>query len=336
MSNGDVLALPPFRSHLLLRGGHRQTLAAYCLKGEQRRYTATRHTIELPDGDRLILHDDCPQNWGPTSPFVLLLHGLAGCHGSFYMIRVAGKLVDRGVRVFRLDHRGCGSGARMARLPYHAGRSDDVRFAFEHAARTCNGSLGGIVGFSLSGNMLVKMLGEDGRSGRSATYLACAAAVNPPIDLELCGDALRKRSNRFYDRHFTRLLCDQVQDRIDHVPDAPGPIGGAIPERLREFDDAYTAPVSGFDGVYDYYANCSGAQFVSSISVPTLILTARDDPLIPVTSFEQLPSVPSVLLHIAEHGGHLGYIARPGSDPDRRWMDWRVIDWLAAHLRFVV
>ena len=336
MSNEDSFILPPFRPHPLLRGGHRQTLAAYAFKGEQRRYSATRHTIELPDGDRLILHDDCPANWGPGAPFVLLLHGLAGCHGSFYMIRVGGKLVDRGVRVFRLDHRGCGSGAKLARLPYHAGRSDDVRAACDCAAGLCNGSLGGVVGFSLSGNMLLKMLGEDGRSNRVPPYLACAAAVNPPIDLEQCGDALRKRSNRYYDRHFTGLLAQQVQERIDQVVDAPGPVGGSIPARLREIDDKYTAPVSGFDGVYDYYANCSGAQFVPAINVPTLILTARDDPLIPVMSFEQLPAVPAVQVHIEEHGGHLGYIARPGIDPDRRWMDWRVVEWLAAHLRFGV
>ena len=99
---------------------------------------------------------------------------------------------------------------------------------------------------------------------------------------------------------------------FDQVADAPGPIGGSIPDRLREFDDKYTAPVSGFEGVYDYYSHCSGAQFVPAINVPTLILTARDDPLIAVTSFEQLPAVPAVQVHIAEHGGHLGYIARPG------------------------
>lgn len=326
--------LPPFHPHPLLRGGHRQTLFAYFIRSRAARYSATRHRVDLPDGDVLMLHDDCPQNWSPGSPFVVLMHGLAGCHGSAYIERIARKLTACGVRTFRLDHRGAGAGAKLSRLPYHAGRSDDVREAFEAASRLCPGSLGGLAGFSLSGNMLLKMLGENGRTGYSPEYLACATAVNPPIDLGLCSDALRRSDNRFYDRHFTKLLVPQVQQRIDSFPDAPQPVADWAPQTLREFDETYTAPASGFASLQDYYDRSSSAQFVESIETPTFILTGRDDPLIPACSFEQLPEVPAVSVHIAEHGGHLGYVAGKSSDPDRRWMDWRVIDWLAMHLRF--
>lgn len=331
MSEAD---LPKFNPHPLLRGGHRQTLFAYFIRSKAARYSAVCHRVDLPDGDVLMLHDDCPPDWGPGSPFVVLMHGLGGCHGSAYIERIAGKLQQFGVRTFRLDHRGSGAGAKLSKLPYHAGRSEDVREAFHAASQLCPGSLGGLAGFSLSGNMLLKMLGENGRTGYSPEYLACAVAVNPPIDLGLCSEALRRRDNRFYDRFFTKLLVPQVQERLETFPDAPRPNDGWAPPTLRDFDETYTAPVSGFASLQDYYDQSSGAQFVESIETATYILTGRDDPLIPATSFEQLPNVPSVTVHIAEHGGHLGYVAGKTTDPDRRWMDWRVIDYLAQHLRF--
>lgn len=324
--------LPLFHPHPLLRGGHRQTLFAYFIKGKAARYSATCHRVDLPDGDILMLHDDCPGDWGPGSPFVMLMHGLGGCHGSAYIERIARKLNTLGLRTFRLDHRGAGAGAKLSKRPYHAGRSEDVREAFHAASQLCPGSLGGIAGFSLSGNMLLKMLGENGRTGYSPEYLACAVAVNPPIDLGLCSQTLRRSDNRFYDRYFTKLLVPQVQQRIDSFPDAPRPEGHWDPQTLREFDETYTAPVSGFSSLQDYYDRSSGAQFVDSIETPTMILTGRDDPLIPASSFEQLPAVPGVTVHIADYGGHLGYVAGKTADPDRRWMDWRVIDWLKKYL----
>jgi len=330
----SVEDLPPFNPHPLLRGGHRQTLFAYFIRGRAARYSATCHRVDLPDGDVLMLHDDCPKNWGPGSPFVVLMHGLGGCHGSAYIQRIAQKLTTFGVRTFRLDHRGAGAGARMSKQPYHAGRSEDVREAFQAASKLCPGSLGALAGFSLSGNMLLKMLGENGRMGYSPEYLACAVAVNPPIDLGQCSETLRRPDNRFYDRYFTKLLVPQVRERLETFSDAPRPSDGWAPQTLREFDETYTALASGFSSLQDYYDRSSGGQFVESIETPTFILTGRDDPLIPASSFEQLPSVPSVSVHIAEHGGHLGYVAGKTSDPDRRWMDWRVIDWLAQHLRF--
>ena len=100
---------PEFKSLPFLKGGHRQTLAAFLFKGKRRPYQAVQHTFDLDEGDRTILHDDCPAGWPIGGPIALLLHGLAGCHGSDYMVRVAEKLNQQGVRTFRLDHRGCGA-----------------------------------------------------------------------------------------------------------------------------------------------------------------------------------------------------------------------------------
>jgi uncharacterized protein len=330
-----MIEFPEFRSHALLKGGHRQTLIGFLFRGVGYSAGRKQHSIELPDGDRLILHDDQPESWQCGDSVALLLHGLAGCHGSAYMVRVGEKLNARGVRVFRLDHRGCGAGTDLARFPYNAGRSEDVRAAFLKVRALCPGSPSAIVGFSLSGNMLLKMLGEDssaaGDAGSERATPTCAVAVNPPVDLALCGEALRRRENRLYERHFVKLLGKQVDQRVARFPDAPRPKWSSLPDRLRDFDDGYTAPASGFDGVEDYYERCSGEQFVKSIRVPTLVLTARDDPLIPVQSFESL-STEHVAAVIAPHGGHLGYIGTRNGDPDRRWMDWRIVDWLERHL----
>ncbi|HVW00402.1 MAG TPA: hypothetical protein VHB77_08680, partial [Planctomycetaceae bacterium] len=117
---------------------------------------------------------------------------------------------------------------------------------------------------------------------------------------------------------------------------------GGIPEQLRgrtnsprglfEFDDRFTAPVSGFRDAADYYAQSSAAQFLAKLSVPTLILASRDDPLIPCHTFLQTERPACVQLHLADAGGHLGFVGRAGTDPDRRWMDWRILDWVLHQL----
>src|SRR5439155_26841643 len=103
-----------------------------------------------------------------------------------------------------------------------------------------------------------------------------------------------------------------------------------VPRALVEFDELFTAPAAGFESAQHYYARCSAAQFLSAIRVPTLILTARDDPMVPAAIFTRLDASPACTIHVAEGGGHLGYISRRGADPSRRRMDWRVVEWLTV------
>ena len=324
---GDMF--PRIQPHPLIRGGHAQTLAGVFLPGRLAAYRAVKHTVSLDDGDALVLHDDRPDGWQTGDPVVLLMHGLAGCHLSPYMIRLAAKLNDVGVRAFRMDHRGCGAGHGLARLPYNAGRSDDALAAIRRIIDLCPGSKLGLVGYSLSGNLMLKMLGE--RPELIPPEVACTAAINPPIDLSACMQGLLRPANRIYDLRFVRLLDRNLKARKKRMPEMPmaGYLGPS--RRLLDLDDAYTAPVSGYEGAEHYYARCSSAQFVADIRTSTLILTARDDPLISVDSFERLTLPPAVKLHIAESGGHLGYVARGGQDADRQWMDWRILDWLTSH-----
>ncbi|MGE3408872.1 MAG: YheT family hydrolase [Pirellulales bacterium] len=322
---------PAFRQHPLIRGGHAQTLGGVYFPGDLPAHTAHPHEVMLPDGDRIVLHDDRPVAWRNGGRTALLIHGLAGCHGSPYMRRIAHKLAVRGIRVFRMDLRGCGAGERLARLPYHSGRSEDAGAALRFIACLCPGSPASLIGFSLGGNIALKLMGEVGRQPIGG--LDSCLAVCPPIDLMACALRLRRLDNRLYDRHFVRLLMRQIGRRPQLVPDAAMVDFARPPRRLMEFDNMFTAPVSGFGDVENYYRLCSSAQFLPRIQRPTKIIASRDDPLIPSEPFEQSPRSSHVELQMTDGGGHLGFIAGRNSDPDRRWLDWRVVEWVMGRGR---
>jgi predicted alpha/beta-fold hydrolase len=318
-------SLPPFRPHPFVRGGHAQTLAAYFWPGKQP-YRAKEQRVALADGDIIVLHDDRPPDWKPGDRAVLLMAGLAGCHLSGYLVRTAAKLNAKGVRTFRMDHRGFGAGAGLARHPFHAGRSEDVLAAARFLAELCPGSPLAVVGFSLSGNVVLQALGE--LREELPSQLDKAAALSPPVNLSACADWMERPANRFYNRHMVGCLLRHLTD--NNRTFSINGNGEKRPRTLRLFDDQYTAPVSGFLSVEDYYTKSSSAQFLSQIQVPTLIIAAADDPMIPKSSFDNLDRSAAVELHIAASGGHLGFIARRGPDPDRRWLDWRIVDWITA------
>ena len=332
MPNDQQLHLPqfpPFRPHRLFHNGHLQTLAgAWWRINRGQLQTTVRHTLTLDDGDRLILHDDCPDDWQRGDRTALLVHGLGGCHGSGYMIRIARKLVAAGVRAFRLDLRGCGAGRNLARLPYHAGRWGDIEAAARFLIDHCPNSPLAVAGFSLGGNIVLRWLGES--TEFTEQHVDCGIAVNPPVDLARSTANIERAARGAYDRHFAKLLFRQVRRSAQWNDESPLARSRRRPRRLIEFDDLFTAPLSGFESAEHYYASASAAPVIPQIRVPALILSADDDPLIPHTMLADLKRPSHVLMRMEHHGGHLGYIARQGIDPDRHWMDWRVVEWLAG------
>ena len=321
-----TLEFPDFRPHRFLPGGHAQTLAGIFLPGTCQPEKAKQHLVELPDGDRLVLHDDAPACWRPGQRTALLIHGLAGCHGSPYMRRIAARLNAGGVRTFRMDLRGCGAGIRLARLPYHSGRSEDAAAALVEIARLCPGSPTTMLGFSLGGNIALKLLGEVGAAPPG--HLDSGVAVGPPVDLLACVEALGRPRNRLYDRYFAWMLLRRLAERRRLFPEALTVDFQRRPRGLYEFDDAFTAPLCGFGNAENYYRRSSSSQFLPAIALPTLILAAADDPLVTSEPLRSARLSPSTQLHLARQGGHLGFVGRRGGDPDRRWMDWRVVRWV--------
>lgn len=310
---------PPFRPHPWLPSGHLQTLASSFWTGRLRPEQATQHLIGLPDGDALVLHEDSPPGWQAGQPVVLMLHGLGGCHRSPYLVRLAERFNQEGIRTFRLDLRGVGAGIAHARGSYHAGRSEDLGAAIEFLTALCPAAPLGVAGFSLGANIVLKYLGE--RDSQKPRSLQAAVAVNPPVDLELCVQTIRRGWNRFYDKYFLRLLLRTLETRRKCRPDLLDVEWTQAPRSLYEFDDRFTAPVNGFASANEYYACSSAGPLLEYIAVPTLLLTAADDPLVPVSCIESFALSQHVQLEVTRSGGHLGYFAASESI---HWMDQRL------------
>jgi predicted alpha/beta-fold hydrolase len=309
-----------FRPLPFLGNPHVQTVLSQCLQGPAFLHPTQQRQVELPDGDGLLLYDSIPPGWQPGDRAVLLLHGLGGCHQSPHVRRLARLLLPRGVRVFRMDLRGAGPGAALARRGYHAGCSADVRAALRSIAASCPGSPLLLAGFSLGGNVALRVAGE--ATTEPVPGLERVAALGPPIDLDRCVALIGQPWNRLYDRYFVSLLLRQLRERGQHV---------ALPRRLtlRRFDDLVTAPAWGFADAGDYYRQASAGPLIPRIGVPALLVTARDDPFIAVEPFESLTVPPHVEVHIVDRGGHLGFLGRDGAG-GIRWAEQRLAAWLTA------
>jgi uncharacterized protein len=324
MTPMPVSVRPEFQPLPLLSNRHLQTLLGHYLPGPRLTHPTREQVIRLPDGDGLVLHDTEPPGWRPGERVAVLVHGLIGSHDSPAVRRVAARLLAQGVRVVRLDLRGAGKGMPLARKAYHAGRSDDVRAALDEVHRWSPLSPIVLVGISLGGNLALKLAGE--AADRPAAWLERVAAVCPPIDLVRCSRLLLHPRNRPYERFFLNGLLTAAYQRQRCFPDLP-PL--RFPRRMncRIFDDLYTAPRNGFADAVDYYRRASAMPYVARIAVPTLILTARDDPFIAVEPFDELQPPPNVLVRIADHGGHVGFVGWDGAG-GVRWAEHGLTEWV--------
>jgi predicted alpha/beta-fold hydrolase len=317
-------AVAEFRPLPFLRNPHLQTLLGHYLPGPRLRASTMERVVGLRDGDALVLHDDAPFTWRAGDRIAVVLHGLIGSHASPAVRRLAARLVRRGVRTVRVDLRGAGKSLPLARGCYTAGNTDDVRAALREVHRCFPTSPLALIGVSLGGNLSLKLAGE--LADLAAPNLERVAAVSPPIDLLRCSRLLHLARNRPYERLFLHGLMESAALRQRHFPDLP-PL--RFPRRMtvRRFDDLYTAPRNGFADARDYYSRASSMPFISRITVPTLILTARDDPFIAVEPFEELKPPSAVTLRIAAHGGHIGFVGRDG-DGGVRWGERRLVEWV--------
>jgi predicted alpha/beta-fold hydrolase len=216
--------------------------------------------------------------------------------------------------VLAVNHRGAGEGAGWSRRSYHSGSTQDMAAVARFARGRCPGQLQVAVGFSISANMLLLLL------GRGGTELPDRAiAVNPPVDLEACSVRLGLGFNRCYDQYFVRRLRRQVMLR---------PAAAPLPRirTLRELDAAYTAPQGGFPSRDAYYDQCSSGPHLGRIQVPTVILTALDDPFAPGGDVLKYTLAPAVHLHAEPFGGHMGYLSR--NLAGYRWLDYALEHYL--------
>ncbi len=315
-----------FKPHPMVRGGNAQSVVGIYWPTGAPPYAAKQHLVPLADGDQLALHEEQVPGQAEDAPIVLLIHGLAGCYKSSYMCRMAHRLTARGYRVFRLDMRGCGAGESVARMPAHCGLADDFASALHHIAELYPDAETSIVGFSMSGTVTLNMLAEAGdmRIGN----LERSMAINSPVDLAHVENHFRTFWGRKYNRFFVKLIWGQLLRRWELFPDiAPDPIPER-PRRLRDIDEMVIAPAGGYADAEDYYAKASPGPKLMSIKQPITVVFSDDDPVVPIDPLLETPRSSSVELIRTKHGGHLGFLGAPNDDPDFRWLDWRIIDWL--------
>ncbi|NOZ39411.1 MAG: alpha/beta fold hydrolase [Planctomycetes bacterium] len=321
-----------FRPHPLLANGHLQSLFGVRWPTNVPPCVAKQHPVSLDDGDRVMLHEDfLPAADSPmvadNVPTVLLIHGLAGSYLSTYMRRTAHRLTQQGYRVFRMDMRGCGAGEGIAKLPPHCGQWADVAAALFHIAELYPEAETSVVAFSMGGSLTLNMLAEAGEM--RVGNLQRSLVICPPIDLAHVEQHFRTFWGRRYNNFFIGLIWPQILRRWKLFPDlAPNPIP-IRPKRLYDIDELIVAPAGGFASAQDYYQKASPGPKLPSIKQPVTILFSEDDPVVPVEPlFDSLhsSSIETVTTH---HGGHLGFLAGRNDDPDFRWLDWRIIEWLA-------
>ncbi len=323
------LELEPFQAPAWAKNGHLQTLLGYLLPGPKTLPQTQTHVLALPDGDRLVLCENAAQTDAPRG-VVLLLHGLGGHADSPYMVRIGRHFLDAGWTVFRLNHRGAGAGTGLARHFYHSGKSEDLPPVLRFLDSRHPDLPLVLIGFSLSGNLLLKFLAEE--TAPLPERIRAAIAVNPPIDLHLAAKAICRARNRLYNLRFLRLLRQAVEERKSAFADFPR-IRVPWHWSLYQFDQQVTAPMCGFASAEDYYTRCSAKPLLPRIQLPTVILAADDDPFIPVQSYDGLPENPFLRLLLTRSGGHMGFISAartPLGDP--RWLDFALLRLAASFL----
>lgn len=326
---------PPFQPPRWLHNAHLQTIVT-ARKPRRWNYGWKAWEPMLIDlgKDGSILAE---ASWrdGPkeSSPALFLLHGLEGSARSHHLLGISKKAFEAGFHTIRVNMRNCGGTEQLTPKLYCAGLSQDV-LAVVRALRERYGvsRIYG-AGASLGANVLLKFLGE--RGSDAFQLIQGAAAVSTPIDLALGARAIGKPGNWFYERYFVRQLIARMERKAAFFA------GLADLSRIRrirsiyEFDEVVTAPHFGFGSADNYYRLASSGPLLREIRVPTLLVQAMDDPLIPFESYKNvgIAENPFLVLLVTQHGGHAGFLgSRPASDFDLDcyWAECRVVQFLTA------
>ena len=323
---GSAQTRKPFRARRLLRGGHRQTLANFFLQRRFQLPPAEERLIEVEPGIPVLCHCHW-QNDRSSALTLLVVHGLEGSSDSGYAVGLAAKGLDAGMNVIRMNQRNCGGTNHLAPTLYHSGRSQDVARVAHELLERDNISRLALVGFSMGGNLVLKLAGE--WSQQAPSQLRAVAAVCPSIDLAASADALHETSNRLYEYYFLWKLRQRMREKARLFPGHFDLSRAKGVKSLREFDDRVTAPYCGFAGAADYYERAAAARVIDQISVPTLILHAANDPFIRISSETRakIAANPHISFHECDDGGHCSFLAE-ANGYDGRWAEREIIEYL--------
>jgi predicted alpha/beta-fold hydrolase len=321
-----------YRPPPLLSNGHLQTLAASLVRRVDFAYDR-RERIDTPDGDFLDL--DWAAARTPSSPdgapsrVAVLSHGLEGSTDRTYMRGMARTLVRRGWDVCAWNLRGRSGALNRRPATYHSGKTEDLAHVVDHVFDRGYERLA-LVGFSLGGNLTLKYLGERGPAVDAR--IRGAVAVSVPVDLKASARRIGRTTNWHYSRYFLRSLARTIRRKAEQHPNRVRTDALRHVRTLRDFDDAYTAPLNGFRDADTYYRQASSKPHLSAIAVPTLLVNAANDPFLPDACYptDVAADHSTLTLEVPASGGHVGFVTLDGTGT--YWSERRAASFLApAH-----
>lgn len=279
----------------------------------------------MEPGVKVLAH--CRWQVNPTEhPTIIVWHGIEGSTQSNYMLATAEKGFRAGFNIIRVNLRNCGGTEHLTPTLYHGGLSEDLRAVVKELIEKDQISAIFLVGFSLGGNLVLKLAGEYGVDPPPEILAVCA--VSPSVDLAASAELILKRSNWIYQQDFVRRLKKRIRTKQKLFPELYDISALRQVRTVRQFDERFTAPGHGFAGADDYYYRSSSLRVADRIRIPTLIIHAEDDPFIPFAPLRD-PAVvnnPHVLLIAPEQGGHVAFISANPNHEDRFWAENRVVE----------
>lgn len=333
LESEDSLAwLTEFTPRRGLLNGHIQTIVGNYFPRPAFRLPFETEAVEVDtlDGSRVVCH--C--HWQPETEAgpevgrrltLVLVHGLEGSSDSRYIQGLTMRAWAVGCNVVRMNMRNCNDSDALSPTLYHSGISGDVGAVVQHYTQRFGLERVALVGYSMGGNLVLKLVGESG----PRPPICAVAAVCPAIDLSAGSDALHEPANRLYEWHFLRRLMRRFRRKAALFPHIYETRGVGPVRSLREFDDKIVARYCGFRDAADYYYRAASARVVDRIAVPTLILRALDDPFIRLTPETRAALVanPQITLVETPHGGHCAYLCQDAGD-EIHWAESSVVRFL--------
>lgn len=320
--------LSPFKP--LFRNPHLATIAAnfWPRPDSERRWPVQEVIYETEPGVRVLVHSQRPDRETAKGELILV-HGLEGSSAAGYARSMVYAALERGWATHRFNMRGCGGTDELALTGYHAGQTGDLLAVIRERRRSSSLPMF-VIGFSLGGNVTLKLAGE--LAERAGELLAGVCAVSTPIDLAACVATLRQPQNFLYQGRFLSRLKDRIRRKNRLAPDVYSVEHLPKIRTIEDFDNYYTARLFGFGTAANYFRTQSSNQFLERIRIPALLVQAKDDPLIPFSVFDHpaFDRNPNLALLAVDHGGHLGFLSRGSA---RFWLDGTVLDWVEGNIK---
>jgi uncharacterized protein len=322
-----------FVPHPWFRNGHAQTLVGNFQRRRNLLPTPEDRLFNVEPEVQILCH--CHWQQGRSERMTLVIvHGLEGSSDSRYVIGTGSKAWKRGWNVVRMNMRNCGGTETLTPTLYHSGMSHDVAAVVRTLIEEDGLQQIAVAGFSMGGNLVMKMSGEWGSD--APAEVKCAVGISPAVDLAISADALHDRANRLYEWKFMRGLRNRIKRKAQLYPHRYDLRYLRGVKTIRQFDDQITARYSGFTGADDYYARAAAANVIDRIAIPTLVIHADDDPFIKLTpeSRAKLEHNPHIRFIETEYGGHCAFMEAPDHDgDDGRWAEKKLVDFVAAHVK---